>query len=213
MTTPRSTRSGKRRAEALEAPSKRIKSAVVISKQRASAQIIDNEAPTTRLGLYVFGEGSSGELGLGPRNAVDVKRPRLNTKLDAEKVGVGDIAAGGMHVVAVTHDIKVLSWGVNDNYALGRETSWEGGLRDIDAAEDDSASDTRDVELNPRKSPPTAIPEDNFPPDTTIVRVAAGDSATFALTQEGLVYGWGTFVVTEFLTLSWNLWIDHIIEQ
>lgn len=197
MTTPTSRMSRKRRAQTPEAPTKRVKSTVGRSQQRALAQIIENKALTTRLDVYVFGEGSSGELGLGSKNAVDVMRPRLNTKLDAEKVGVVDIAAGGMHVVALSHDGKVLTWGVNDNCALGRNTSWEGGMKGIDATEDDSASDTSDVELNPFESTPTAIPADNFLPNTTVVRVAAGDSASFALTQQGLVYGWGTFVVSE----------------
>lgn len=47
---------------------------------------------------------------------------------DAEKVGVVQLSAGGMHVAALTFDGKVLTWGVNDNYALGRDTPWEGGL-------------------------------------------------------------------------------------
>jgi regulator of chromosome condensation len=154
-----------------------------------------NAVPTTRLDVYVFGSGSSAELGLGSKNAIDVKRPRLNANL----VGVVDIAAGGMHGVALTHDNRILTWGVNDNYALGRETTWEGGLRDVDNAQDDSdsasvASD--EVELNPLEATPAPISQDKFPRGTRIVSVAAGDSATFVLTEEGFVYGWGTFVVS-----------------
>mgnify|MGYP001271518398 FL=1 len=41
-----------------------------------------NEAPTQRLDVFVCGEGSSGELGLGTsKKAIDVKRPRLNKSL------------------------------------------------------------------------------------------------------------------------------------
>ncbi|KAL2007224.1 hypothetical protein VTN00DRAFT_8662 [Thermoascus crustaceus] len=65
-------------------------------------------------------------------------------------------------------------------------------MRDIDA-EDDPDSDDSDSGLNPRESPPTPIPMDRFPPGTKIVQVAAGVSTTFVLTDEGLVYGWGTF--------------------
>lgn len=97
-------------------------------RNQAPGPIIENKAPTTRLDVYVFGEGSAGELGLGPKKSVDVKRPRLNPLLDAEKVGVVQLSAGGMHVAALTFDGKVLTWGVNDNYALGRDTPWEGGL-------------------------------------------------------------------------------------
>ncbi|GAD99570.1 Ran exchange factor Prp20/Pim1, putative [Paecilomyces variotii No. 5] len=194
---PKASKSQKRRAQSPEPPPKRVKSTVRRPRKQAAGPIIENKAPTTRLDVYVFGEGSSGELGLGPKNSVDVKRPRLNHLLDAEKVGVVQLAAGGMHVAALTFDGKVLTWGVNDNYALGRDTSWEGGLKDLDAAEDDSGSDTSDIELNPHESTPIAIPEKSFSPGTKIVSVTAGNSATFALTQEGHVYGWGTFVNKE----------------
>ena len=51
-----------------------------------------NEPPTQPLNVYVFGEGSAGELGLGTaKNAVDVKRPRLNPNLAADKVGVTQV--------------------------------------------------------------------------------------------------------------------------
>lgn len=156
-----------------------------------------NDRPTQRLHVFVFGEGSSGELGLGTaKNAIDVKRPRLNPHLAADSVGVVQIAAGGMHAVALTHDNKILTWGVNDQGALGRDTTWEGGLKDMDAAEDsDSDDDDDDSGLNPRESTPTAVPSDSFPEDTLFVQVAAGDSNTFALTDDGQVWGWGTFRV------------------
>lgn len=156
-----------------------------------------NNPPTQRLNVYVCGEGSSGELGLGTaKNAIDVKRPRLNANLAGDKVGVVQIAAGGMHVVALTHDNKILTWGVNDQGALGRDTAWEGGLKDMDANDSDSDSDDDDSGLNPRESTPTAISSDLFPEDTVFVQVAAGDSTTFAVTDDGHVWGWGTFRVS-----------------
>ena len=160
-----------------------------------------NEVPKQRLHVYVFGEGSSGELGLGTaKNAVDVKRPRLNPHLAADTVGVVQIAAGGMHVAALTHDNKILTWGVNDQGALGRDTTWEGGLKDVDANDSDSDAGS-DSGLNPKESTPTAIPSDSFPEGTIFVELAAGDSTTFALTDDGLVYGWGTFRVRLLLLL------------
>ena len=150
-----------------------------------------NVAPTTRLEVFVFGAGSSGELGLGVKNSTDVGTPRLNRNLDPESVGVVNLDAGGMHAVALTHDNKVLTWGGNDDSALGRDTAWESKMRDIDA-EDDSDSDS---DLNPRESTPTAVPADKFPAGTKFVQVVAGDSSTFVLTEEGLVYGWGIFRV------------------
>ncbi|KAK1962060.1 RCC1/BLIP-II [Colletotrichum sublineola] len=155
-----------------------------------------NSAPTQILDVYVFGEGSSGELGLGSKKldgkkVVDVKRPRLNPHLSAKDVGVVQIACGGMHVAALTKDNKILTWGVNDQGALGRDTTWEGGLRDADAEEEEEDDD--DSGINPRESTPTAVGAEHFAPEAKFTQVVASDSATFALTEDGRVYGWGTF--------------------
>lgn len=165
---------------------------------KVKPKIVINSAPTTKLNVYVCGEGSSGELGLGTaRNAVDVKRPRLNPHLLPDQVGVVQVAVGGMHCVALTHDNKILTWGVNDQGALGRDTSWEGGYKSIDDNKDDSDSDDdSDSGLNPNEATPTAIPSTAFPEGTVFAEVAAGDSASFAVTDDGLVYGWGTFRVS-----------------
>ena len=162
-------------------------------------KVILNKAPTTRLNVYVCGTGNSGELGLGNReDANEVPLPRLNNNLNAATVGVTHLAIGGMHCAAITHDNQILTWGVNDQGALGRDTAWEGGLKEIDQISQEGASDTDsqiDETMNPREAVPTPVPEDSFPPGTVFVELAAGDSSTFALTDEGLVYGWGTFRV------------------
>lgn len=178
-----------------------------VTKPRVTKEkpkVVINHAPTTRLNVYVCGEGSSGELGLGPeKNAVDVKRPRLNPHLPADRVGVVQVAVGGMHCVALTYDNKILTWGVNDQGALGRDTAWEGGYKDIDDNKSDADSDSDDEPaLNPHESTPTAIPSQAFPDGTVIVEVAAGDSSSFALTDDGQVYGWGTFRVRNPLVYS-----------
>jgi regulator of chromosome condensation len=148
-----------------------------------------NSTPTEILRVFACGEGSAGELGLGPKG-MEVKRPRYNALLDPETTGVVQMSAGGMHVIALTHDNRILTWGVNDQGALGRDTSWEGGLRDAD-----EESDSGDEDLNPRESTPTAVDASHFPIGTKFVEVAAGDSCSFALTTTGHVYGWGTFRV------------------
>ncbi|OGM40399.1 Ran exchange factor Prp20/Pim1 [Aspergillus bombycis] len=187
----------KRKAEAVEEPIREAKKARVIEPRitKQKPKVVINHAPTTRLNVYVCGEGSSGELGLGPeRNAVDVKRPRLNPYLSADKVGVVQVAVGGMHCVALTHDNKILTWGVNDQGALGRDTTWNGGYKEVEDNKSDTDSDSDDdPALNPYESIPTAIASDTFPESTVFVEVAAGDSSSFALTDDGQVYGWGTF--------------------
>ena len=159
-------------------------------------KVVINKAPTQRLDVFVFGEGSSSELGLGTaKNAIDVKRPRLNPLLSAKDVGVVQIATGGMHVAALTHDNKILTWGVNDSGALGRNTNWDGGLKDMDDNDSDDSDDS-DSGLNPYESTPTQVPASNFPEGTHFVKLSAGDSHTLALTDDGLVYGWGVFRVS-----------------
>ena len=156
-----------------------------------------NVAPTTKLQIFAFGDGSSGQLGLGTEKCMEVKRPRFNRFLDPASVGVIGIAAGGMHGAVHTHDNKIFTWGVNDNGALGRDTTWDGGMREIDGNEDsDSDSEASGSALNPLEATPTAISKESFPQGIKFVQIVASDSATFALTDQGLVYGWGTFRVS-----------------
>lgn len=174
---------------------------VAIPKPKKAATIL-NEVPTKRLDIYVFGEGTAGELGLGAmkfegKKPTEVKRPRLNHLLSAEKVGVVALAVGGMHCVALTHDHRLLSWGVNDNGALGRPTD-AGKMVEIpkDGSDSDSESDDEDSGLNPSECEPREIDMNHFPEGTKFAQLIACDSASFVVTQEGLVYGWGTFRVS-----------------
>ena len=171
---------------------------VVAPKVTKKGPVI-NTAPTERIDVYVFGEGSAGELGLGPsRKAIDVKRPRINKLLDADTVGVVQVAVGGMHCAALTYDNKIVTWGVNDQGALGRDTKWEAPLvepKDDDKSDSDENTDD-DSGLNPLESTPAAIPSDAFPEGTVFTQLACGDSITLALTDDGHVWAWGTFRVS-----------------
>lgn len=167
----------------------------------ASSLPVINQAPSEVLTVFVFGTGDmSGDLGLGPKKKT-AKLPTVIPELDGRKEGtyrVVQLACGGMHSVALTADSKIVTWGGNDDGALGRDSAWEGGLRDMDAeqnGDDDASDDSDDEGLNPVESTPTHIPETSFPPGTRFTHVAAGDSCSFAVTDTGLVYGWGTFAV------------------
>ncbi|KAI8277949.1 Delta-1-pyrroline-5-carboxylate dehydrogenase [Colletotrichum sp. SAR 10_98] len=137
--------------------------------------------PTTKLDVFVIGSGENSELGLGPRHT-QAPRPRLNRLLDADSVGVVQVAVGGMHCVALTHDGKVLTWGVNDDGALGR-------VKSTSKSEAEAEEDEEDI-LDPFESTPEAV---HFEEEIDVVQVAATNSAGFALTATGKVYGWGSF--------------------
>jgi regulator of chromosome condensation len=152
-----------------------------------------NHRPTQPLNIYSLGANSGGELGLGPSvKSGNVGKPRLNPYLSGP-VGVVQVSLGAMHGVALTSGNRILTWGVNDHGALGRDTTWEENLVDMDA--DNSDSDD-EGELNPRESTPTPVDTSAVPPDTVFTQVAATDNATFALTSTGRVYGWGSFRVS-----------------
>lgn len=183
LNDPRKKTLGKRHRAAGEedamqdTASKRSKKARPVAKKGP----IINKAPTQRLDVFVFGQGDNGELGLGSEKVdTGVKRPRLNQVLSAKKVGIVQVTAGGMHVIALTHDNKIYTWGINDQGTLGRDTIAEGGLNE-------------ETGLNTKEATATCIDMDVFPDGTVITSVAAGDSSTFAVTETGLVYGWGTF--------------------
>lgn len=175
------------------------KSKAPVAKKIKKKTIV-NDVSANRLDIYVFGEGASGELGLGSaKGQTEVKRPRLNPNVAADTVGVTELAVGGMHAAVLTHDNKILTWGVNDQGALGRDTTWEGGLRDVEDDKSDSEPDTgSDTGVNPKESTPGEVDMSVIPEDIVWAKLTCTDSATFALTDDGLVYGWGTFRVSRF---------------
>ena len=169
-----------------------------------------NTRPTKKLDIFVFGEGTAGELGLGGvrydgKKPIDVARPRINHKLSAKDVGVVQMAVGGMHCAALTHDNKILTWGVNDTGALGRRTG-AGKVKEIsskDASEESDSDDDEDDDfLNATESEPREVNSKYFPEGTQFAFLAASDSATFVVTTDGSVYGWGTFRVSSSSSLT-----------
>lgn len=112
--------------------------------------------------IYAAGQGDVGQLGLGE----DVmEKSRFTPLPNLENIVA--IAAGGMHSVCLTSDGKVLTFGCNDESALGRDTSKEG-----------SEFNPNYVEL-PGKA----------------VQISAGDSHSAALLDDGRVFAWGSFRV------------------
>lgn len=190
---PRTKRIRTSRGRKIAAPSTQFRVPVTAPIQTAfHPPPAINKVPDEALAIYLFGSGESSELGLGS-NTTEALVPTRNPYLDPNdpsKLHVVQLACGGMHTVALTADNKIVTWGVNDNAALGRDTQWDGGVRDIDEEEEQG-------DLNPLESIPTAIPSSLFHLGTRFVQVAAGDSCSLALTDNGLVYGWGTFLVCQ----------------
>lgn len=105
----------------------------------------------------------AGLFGLGP------DREQLTNLTELKNYKFKLIAAGSMHVLGVTEDGKLMSWGCNDEGALGRDTS----------AED---SETRPGIVQ--------IPEEE---GAEIYSISAGGSHSAILLSNGNVYSWGTF--------------------
>ncbi|KAF1983607.1 RCC1/BLIP-II [Aulographum hederae CBS 113979] len=164
------------------------------SKTKTPSSAI-NTPPTTILKFFVFGENGFGELGLGANyNNLDVQRPRYNKLLAPETVGVVELAAGAMHCVALTHDNRILTWGVNDKGALGRPTKNEDMYPPEVPREDLPDEEDSDSGMNIYEVKPMEVDSKHFPDGTTFAKVAAGDSCSFVLTTTGELYGWGSFL-------------------
>ncbi|KAJ8681275.1 hypothetical protein QAD02_017062 [Eretmocerus hayati] len=110
--------------------------------------------------VLTCGQGDVGQLGLGE----DVLEKTRFAAIPEHK-NIVAIAAGGMHNVCLTKEGKVITFGCNDEGALGRKTSVEG-----------SETVPGFVEL-----PGAAI------------QVTAGDSHSAALLEDGRVFVWGSF--------------------
>ncbi|KAG0199388.1 hypothetical protein BGX28_007341 [Mortierella sp. GBA30] len=115
---------------------------------------------TTTGQVFAFGTGDCAQLGLG-EGVLLRKKPAPLTVLSDKSIV--NIAAGGMHNMALTQDGKLYSWGVNDQRTLGRSGD----------------------EYTP-------MPVEGLD-GIKVVKVACSDSLTVALTDDGHVYTWGTF--------------------
>lgn len=107
------------------------------------------------------GTGDVGQLGLG-ESTMEKTRPAIINSLN----NVVEVCAGGMHSLCLTVDGEVITFGCNDEGALGRETS------------NDS-----ELEFTPIK---IKLPG-------KVVKISAGDSHSACLLENGRVLAWGSF--------------------
>ncbi|XP_068689491.1 regulator of chromosome condensation-like [Montipora capricornis] len=137
--------------------------AVDKKKEKLSEAAVSEDKETGR--VLTLGQGDVGQLGLG-EDILERKKPALVKGLDG--MNIVQVECGGMHTVALTDDGKVYTWGCNDEGGLGRVTSSSDG-------DEFSAGLVKDME------------------NVKVVMVCAGDSHTMALSDSGIVYGWGTY--------------------
>lgn len=139
------------------------KDAVDKKKEKLSEAAVSEDKETGR--VLTLGQGDVGQLGLS-EDILERKKPALVKGLDG--MNIVQVECGGMHTVALTDDGKVYTWGCNDEGGLGRVTSSSDG-------DEFSAGLVKDME------------------NVNVVMVCAGDSHTMALSDSGIVYGWGTY--------------------
>ncbi|KAL6853216.1 regulator of chromosome condensation 1/beta-lactamase-inhibitor protein II [Trichoderma novae-zelandiae] len=181
----RRTRTSSREKEATSPnsqPAKRANTTITASSPLPSQPAASTETskePTSSAPAAAQPVGECGELGLGPK-----KKASLLGR-------VVQIACDGMHALVLTKDTKIITWGVNDDNALGRDTRRDTEEREDEAGSDDDDND--DDDLNPHELTPAQVSSSHFPPDTKFAQVAAGDSCSSMLTDNGSVYGWGAF--------------------
>lgn len=160
----------KKSAKSAKAENNKAKS---IQEKRGAASVSNVKAKRLKVSLkipsfkttsgkvFVIGENDVGQLGFGEE--VDVKKRPAMLELP---YSITDIQAGGMHSVCLTESGEVITFGCNDEGALGRITL------------DDAAEST------PHRV--EGIKE-------RVIQISAGDSHSAALTELGKVYLWGNF--------------------
>ena len=133
--------------------------------------------------VFFWGNNNHGQSGLGPRyfgaSYRKIEEPTLIDLL--EDVKICQISCGSFFVLALDTEGSVWSWGLIDCLGLG--TVEDVKQRFPDEVSDSVSKDKRAVLLSPH------------PIDTLceheIVRIAAGQWHSCAITKEGHVYSWG----------------------
>eukprot|EP00746_Dinoflagellata_sp_MGD_P019553 gnl/MRDRNA2_/MRDRNA2_145462_c0_seq1.p1 gnl/MRDRNA2_/MRDRNA2_145462_c0~~gnl/MRDRNA2_/MRDRNA2_145462_c0_seq1.p1 ORF type:complete len:633 (-),score=120.29 gnl/MRDRNA2_/MRDRNA2_145462_c0_seq1:17-1915(-) len=112
--------------------------------------------------VFVHGSGECDQLGLGDK-VRERKKPTLVKSLTG--IRVCNLASGAMHVACVTCDGRLFTWGVGDDFALGRPVG--------------------EMDCEPQQV--------SFPQETRIKTVSCGDCHTCALDSQRHVWLWGTY--------------------
>ncbi|KAJ2908888.1 hypothetical protein GGI21_002436, partial [Coemansia aciculifera] len=202
----------KKTAAEAKSPLKKTDKEPAFRKARVAPVLPLSQRPASSGGVFVFGNGDCGQLGLG-EDMIERKKPFPVGALAGE--AVVDVACGGLHTVALLASGALWSWGCNDQQALGRSgdefeaAAVEGldGLRVVRVACSDSATFAlteaghvyawgtfrsaegimgfaEGVSVQPRPALVAAFGE-------PVVDLCAGVDHALALAVSGRVYAWG----------------------
>lgn len=137
--------------------------------------------------LFVFGDGSSGQLGLG-EDVIERPRPTRLQMPNASRVL--SLAVGGMHCVAVTVTGDVFTWGVNDEGALGRDAATSNDYATASMSEFQRAEMSEKVsEMLPGRVDMAGAAATS----AKAIHASAGDSHSCVVFDDGTAVAWGGF--------------------
>ncbi|KAG2115974.1 regulator of chromosome condensation 1/beta-lactamase-inhibitor protein II [Suillus discolor] len=154
-----------------------------------------NDHPRPAQQLFVWGAGNFGQFGWGADQLGEFAVPKRNTCFEkkmeegafgGQGAGLEAIAAGGLHTLFIDEKGTVWSCGVNDDAALGRVTK--------DVPDPDNPGKFIHVdELTAVPYPLQSLVDEGF----RAVRIAAGDSISAAISDNGELRVWGSFRAAE----------------
>ncbi|KAI6780854.1 Ran exchange factor Prp20/Pim1 [Emericellopsis cladophorae] len=153
----------------------------------------DREIINEPWSLFVCGDGQLGQLGLGRRgrtrtlNPTQLPEPKLNEELPKDVV---DFDCGSDHCIALTKDNKIMTWGNPEFGALGWPFRAAMATPQLTNGVNKMALET----CEPKEVDFAHLG------DLTWTAVAATNNASFAFTDKGHVYGWGTFCYERYLS-------------
>ena len=137
--------------------------------------------------VAVCGDGDCGQLGCG-QGVSAARSPRIVAGLRGMQVGA--VAAGGLHTLVLTDNGEVYSFGCNDEGALGGEIIDDGYMPCKvsgfvpSAFGPNGGTSPRITSFEERKRQVG---------EASIVQIVAGETSSFALSEDGDVYMWGSY--------------------
>eukprot|EP00826_Nyctotherus_ovalis_P022098 TRINITY_DN17236_c0_g2_i6.p1 TRINITY_DN17236_c0_g2~~TRINITY_DN17236_c0_g2_i6.p1 ORF type:complete len:679 (+),score=242.60 TRINITY_DN17236_c0_g2_i6:186-2222(+) len=131
--------------------------------------------------LYTCGSNRHGILGIPELNLQASSKELREVKF--EKSSITEISVGARHVLALTREGKVYSWGSNNCGQIGKPN--EPKQKNLESLGDEQAAPMSEVK-NKTVSVPAYI---HF--DLPISKILAVDNSSYALDEQGQIWSWG----------------------